>query len=78
MNILLVNPSGGPEAEYGALARASTELPQLRLIYLAAVLKEAQHYVRIVDFYAEALTIEDLLRIVTDGKGSITGLLIDF
>jgi anaerobic magnesium-protoporphyrin IX monomethyl ester cyclase len=76
MNILLINPSGGPESEYGALAKASAELPQIGLTYIAAVLSKSGHNVRIVDFHAEALTIDDLLKIIIDGDYKFIGFSV--
>ena len=76
MKVLLINPTGGPEAEYGMLAQAATELPQLGLASVAAALAENGHAVKILDYHQELLTAEQLLSRIDQGRFDLVGFSV--
>ncbi|MFH1453784.1 MAG: radical SAM protein [Armatimonadota bacterium] len=76
MNILLINPTGGPLTDYGALAKATPELPLLGLASLATVLTEKGHKVRIVDLHVDELGVKDIVSIVGEGNYSVVGFSV--
>jgi radical SAM superfamily enzyme YgiQ (UPF0313 family) len=76
VRILLVNPTPGPDREYGALARASTELPQIGLAALASALQQAGHTVRVVDKNIDALSDEQICRLVGADDYPLVGLSV--
>jgi len=76
MKILLINPTGGPEGEYGALSKAGTELPQLGLASVATALTKANHEVRIIDCHMEHVRNEDLIDIVRSELYELVGFSV--
>jgi hypothetical protein len=58
MKVLLINPTGGPEEEYGALAKAGTELPQLGLAAIAASLEQAGVECSLIDTHVHGVDIK--------------------
>lgn len=76
MNVLLVNPTSGPIGDYGALAKGTSELPQIGLSIIATVLKKQGHNVKIVDLHIEALGIDELISILREGKYSVVGFSV--
>lgn len=61
MKILLINPTDGPESDYGTLAKAATELPQLGLASVAAALRAKEHDVTIIDAHVHGLSPDGLV-----------------
>jgi len=76
MNVLLINPTGGPVEEYGALAKATPELPQLGLASLATVLKVNGHKVKIIDMHVEAMSVNDILSEISSGGYEVVGFSV--
>jgi len=76
MKILLINPSEGPDCEYGALAKAATELPQLGIASIAASLHTNNHDVKVLDFFLQNLNLRDLERIVDREKYEMVGFSV--
>lgn len=76
MNILLINPTGGPLEEYGALAKATPELPQLGLASIATVLKNKGHNVKIVDLHVDAMCVKDILSVISSGGYEVVGFSV--
>ncbi|MCX6986084.1 MAG: cobalamin-dependent protein, partial [Lentisphaerae bacterium] len=70
MKIFLINPSHGEV--YGKLT--PPDHPHLGLAYIAAVLEAENHAVRIIDIDAEALTDENLGKIVECEKPDMVGI----
>lgn len=68
MRVLLINPTDGPESEYGALAKMGTELPQLGLAAVATALTTAGHKAEILDAHIQGLNADGLIeRVRRDG-----------
>lgn len=76
MKILLINPSGGPKKDYGALSKAGSELPQLGLASVATSLLGSGHKVKIIDYKIEGFTLKRLLGIITRGKYTLVGFSV--
>ena len=76
MKILLINPSGSPVEDYGALSKASTELPQLGLASVANSLTNNGHDVRIIDYHMERLDTDHLLKIIKECKYDLVGFSV--
>ena len=70
MKIFLINPSHGEV--YGKLT--PPDHPHLGLAYIAAVLEAENHAVRIIDIDAEALTYDNLGRIIESEKPDMVGI----
>ena len=70
MKIFLINPSHGEV--YGKLT--PPDHPHLGLAYIAAVLEAERHAVRIIDIDAEALTHENLGKIIGSEKPDMVGI----
>lgn len=70
MKIFLINPSHGEV--YGKLT--PPDHPHLGLAYIAAVLEAENHAVRIIDVDAEALTDENLGKIIEREKPDMIGI----
>ena len=70
MKIFLINPSHGEV--YGKLT--PPDHPHLGLAYIAAVLEAENHAVRIIDIDAEALTDENLSKIIECEKPDMVGI----
>lgn len=72
MKVLLVNPTAGPDSNYGALAKASTEMPMLGLAAVASALTAVGHEVRVIDKSADGVSDDEILSIVRrDGYGAV-------
>lgn len=76
MKILLVNPSEGPDMEYGALAKAATELPQLGIASIAASLNANDHDVKVLDFFLENSNLRDLLELIEKEQYEMVGFSV--
>jgi|GEM_PF-4218621 hypothetical protein len=76
MKILLVNPSVGADKEYGALAKAATELPQLGIASVAASLHGRGHEVRVADFFLENIGLLGLVEILETGGYDMVGFSV--
>lgn len=76
MKILLINPSGGQEEEYGALSKAAPELPQLGIAAVATALSNNGDTVKIIDYNLEQLTSNLLLHIIAVEKYDIVGFSV--
>ena len=76
MKVLLVNPSEGPDADYGALAKAATELPQLGLASVAASLHGGGHTVRVLDFFVEHANLKSLLDLIREEEYKVVGFSV--
>jgi radical SAM superfamily enzyme YgiQ (UPF0313 family) len=76
MKILLVNPTGGPEDEYGALSRAGTELPQLGLASVATSLAGNGFAVKIVDCHIDLHTASSLVELIKAGGYGVVGFSV--
>jgi len=76
MKILLVNPTGSNEEEYGAMSKASTELPQLGLAAIAASLLNAGIEVRVIDMNIDKFGNESLLELIKTENYDIIGFSI--
>jgi radical SAM superfamily enzyme YgiQ (UPF0313 family) len=70
LKIFLINPSHGEV--YGKLT--PPDHPHLGLAYIAAVLEAERHAVRIIDIDAEALTHENLGKIIGSEKPDMVGI----
>ncbi len=73
MRVLLINPTDGPESEYGALAKMATELPQLGLAAVATALSAAGHHAEILDAHIQGLTVEGMVERVRRDKVDMVG-----
>jgi radical SAM superfamily enzyme YgiQ (UPF0313 family) len=76
MKVLLINPTGGPSEEYGALAKAATELPQLGVASIAASLHNHGYPTRVIDFFMEKVSTEELLEIIRSDGYDIVGFSV--
>lgn len=76
MKVLLVNPTGGPESDYGALSKAGSEMPQLGLAAIATSLSKEGHVVRIIDSHVHKITEERLLGIILEEKYDVVGFSV--
>lgn len=74
MKILLISPPQPGAARYGKLAAAGSYLPPLGLASLAAMVREA-HEVRIVDGTVEAVTLDDLEKIIDQWRPAVVGIM---
>ncbi len=72
MRILFVKPPTGDL--YKKFAWVTPEYPPLGLAYLAAVLLEKNHDVKIVDMAVDRVNSDDLLAIIGDFKPNVVGL----
>jgi radical SAM superfamily enzyme YgiQ (UPF0313 family) len=76
MKVLLVNPTAGPDVDYGTLSRASTDLPQVGLAFLATVLVEHEHDVEIVDKTIHCMDDEGIVNKVLTDRIEVVGLSV--
>ncbi len=76
MKVLLVNPTGSSEEEYGAMRKASTELPQLGLAAIAASLLQNNHEVRVIDMNIDQHSNDSLLGHIKKEDYDIVGFSI--
>jgi anaerobic magnesium-protoporphyrin IX monomethyl ester cyclase len=76
MRILLVNPSEGPDGEYGALSKAATELPQLGIASIAASLHANNHHVKVLDFFLENSNLDNLLERIESEQYEMVGFSV--
>ena len=76
MRILLINPSGGPEEEYGALSKAGSNLPQLGLAAIGTSLRNEGHQVKVIDYYIQGLGTQSLLDDIKKEKYSLIGFSV--
>lgn len=74
MRILLISPPQPGAARYGKLAAAGSYLPPLGLAMLAAMVRD-RHEVRIVDGTVEAVTLEELERLIADWRPTVVGVM---
>lgn len=74
MKILLINPTSGPEEEYGALAIAGAELPQLGIASVATSLMFNGYNVEIIE--TKNLGIDKLLGIIDSNRYDILGFSV--
>ncbi len=76
MKILLINPSGKAEEEYGALSKAGTELPQLGLASIVTSVQKAGFPVKVLDFHVEGLDKSSLIELIKQEKFDIIGFSV--
>jgi anaerobic magnesium-protoporphyrin IX monomethyl ester cyclase len=76
MRILLINPTAGPESEYGALSKIATELPQLGLAAVATALRGAGHAADILDAHIEGLSPERIIQRIRAEKIDVVGFSV--
>ena len=74
MKILLINPSISKEEVYSRYSAGAPCLPPLGLCYLAAVLLQKGHEVKIVDCVAEKFPISQLKREVEEFMPNLVGV----
>jgi radical SAM superfamily enzyme YgiQ (UPF0313 family) len=73
---LLINPTDGPESEYGKLAAAATQLPQLGLAAIAAALQENGFSADICDAHVHGLDENSLLELIRQGNYGVVGFSV--
>lgn len=76
MKILLINPTAGGDTDYGYLAKAAPELPQLGLASVATALSKQGHDVRIIDKSFNFIPDVRILEIVSTDSYQIVGLSV--
>lgn len=76
MKVLLLSPPLSREERYGRYAEAGSTSPQLGLLYLAAVLENHNHDVRLIDGLQENLTEEDILEAIASFGPQLVGISI--
>lgn len=73
---LLVNPTDGPESEYGALSRSGAELPQLGLAAVASALDLVGFHATIRDAHIQGLTERSLIDAIRQGGFRVVGFSV--
>lgn len=72
--VILINPPLTMEERYGVLAKAGSKLPPLGLCNLAAVVREAQIDVTVVDAPASEYDIKETFEIIEDYNPDLIGI----
>ena len=73
VRVMLVNPPDDLEAMLGAGATFIQKYEPLGLLYIAAVVRELGHEVRVIDAYAEELDADQVLAMAEEFSPHVVG-----
>lgn len=76
MKILLLIPPTDLSKSYGKLKRFSNPQPSIGIAYIAAVLRENGHDVKVVDAYVNSHTLEEIMNMVEKYAPAVVGMSV--
>jgi radical SAM superfamily enzyme YgiQ (UPF0313 family) len=76
MKVLLLIPPTDLSRSYGKLKKFSNPQPSIGIAYIAAVLREDGHAVKVVDAYVNEYNLEDILEIIREFSPDVIGISV--
>jgi radical SAM superfamily enzyme YgiQ (UPF0313 family) len=76
VKVLLLIPPTDLSRSYGKLKKFSNPQPSIGIAYIAAVLREDGHAVKVVDAYVNEYNLEDILEIIREFSPDVIGISV--
>lgn len=76
MKVLLLAPPADLKKSYGELKEFSNPQPSIGIAYIAAILRDAGHKVKVLDAYVDTLTLPEILEAIKKYDPTILGVSV--
>jgi anaerobic magnesium-protoporphyrin IX monomethyl ester cyclase len=76
MKVLLLIPPTDLNKSYGKLKKFSNPQPSIGIAYIAAILREDGHTVKVVDAYVNGYNLEDIMEIIREFSPDVIGISV--
>jgi radical SAM superfamily enzyme YgiQ (UPF0313 family) len=76
MRILLLIPPTDLKKSYGKLKKFSNPQPSIGIAYIASILRENGHLVKVLDAYVNGSSLDDIINIIGDFDPDVVGISV--